>query len=216
MNLTLRKKRKYIRKIEPSLVERMIPIENAINREAVVEQSAFLSRERAIFADTDEVAKEEQKIKEESYVVKELREYCKGKTVKDDLFIKLDLQGFNFNNDKNYWYLTIGSKCMFNQIYKNYDLSCGHRQFTNLSFDVIFRGILTEFKPEYHKDILNGIYNILFKFIKKELKCQFILVSDNNHTEKSFMHGVLESLKRWDTSWELNPNSLNTIKMWII
>lgn len=153
------------------------------------------------------------------YIIdKELKEYFKDKFIDPNTTIKIDTSKFHYNNEYNSLMIKIGDNNLYNKIYRNYDLSCGHRSFTNLSQNYKYRQILELFKEEYKETILIDLYKIIFDFIKKELKCQFILVSNNNLENVSTINSVMNKLKRWDTGDEylLNKNSDNYIKMWII
>ncbi len=145
-----------------------------------------------------------------------LKEYCKDKLITNKTKVQLDTQYFHYDNQNNCLYLNIGNVSLYSKIHKNYDLSCGHRSFTNLSTNYKYEEILKYFKEEYHATVLIDIYRMIFDFIKKELKCQFILVSNNNASGSSIINNIIDKLSRFKTSWENNPNSGNTIAIFII
>lgn len=145
-----------------------------------------------------------------------LIDYCKGKLKNEKTRIACDESGFNYNNQDNILRFLFDNIPLVHRIHRNYSLSCGHRQFTDLSPNSEYKRIRALFKDEYRENVLQDIYQIIFDYCKEVLKAQFILCSNNNKHYNLIMNNTLDKLKRWDTGWEFNPNSENTIKIWVI
>ncbi len=102
------------------------------------------------------------------------------------------------------------------RIKQDYDLSCGQRMLVGFVNNTYYEEIKKLFKEEYRETILFDIYKMIIDFLKDKMKFQFLIASDNNDDTRSILHNVFDKLARWQTPWEINPNSKNLIKIYIV
>ncbi len=147
--------------------------------------------------------------------IDKIAEYCKGKVLFGKT-IKLDLDDYDSVNNITQLRIKINGTTIYHTVHKNFDLSCGHRQFTGFITNEFTTLLMNSFKKKYRDTCLKDIYTIIFEFIKTECRCEFIIASNNSLDNKSVMNNMFEEMARWKTDWLVNPNSNNTICIFIL
>lgn len=154
--------------------------------------------------------------------IKELEEYFINKT---EILFELDEYdleyGVNGANDDYSLEISFTDMVVNKTTILDFDLedsviSCGNRQIFNLPPNAVLSNILSRIKPEYRDIFLTELLKEYFKLVKKVAKCCFLSLSNTNHDTYSQINKILDKLAVNKTRWKVNPNSGNTIKIWIL
>lgn len=117
------------------------------------------------------------------------------------------------NNWKKRLYLEIGYTI----------ISCGVYQLSGISNIIYSLGKYIEIPSNYDIDTDEEFFKKLYKLVYRELfnripECRFIICSTNKEEfcNADYLYNFLDEHCDTSTDWEVNPNSDNEIKVWVL